>query len=81
MTALVPVAPQQIPPDRLQQILNYGKGLLEAGVQIGKQIKTGYFTGERLIADPTTQTGRTMFSPKFYQQLGDRKSTRLNSSH
>ena len=71
MTALVSVAPQQIPPDRLQQILNYGKGLLEAGVQIGKQIKTGYLTGERLIADPTTQTGRTMFSPKFYQQLGE----------
>jgi hypothetical protein len=59
------------PRTRLDQILDYGKGLLETGAQIGKDIKRGYRTGEALLADPTTATGRTMFSPKFYQQLGE----------
>lgn len=63
------IIPSTVPPTRLEQILNFGKGLLEAGAKVGKQIQTGYQTGERLIASETP-TGRTMFSPKFYQQLG-----------
>ena len=68
MADLVPVT---VPRTRLQEILDYGKGLLEKGAQVGREFKQGYATGERLLSDPTTPVGRTVFNPKYYQQLGE----------
>lgn len=63
------LVPAPIPKTRLDQILDYGKALVQKGVDVARDVKTGYQTGERLLASETP-TGRTMFSPKFYQQLG-----------
>lgn len=57
-----------IPRTRLQQILDYGKELVQKGASIAKDVQSGYQTGERLIASETP-IGRTMFNPKYYQQL------------
>lgn len=66
MAGLVPVPRQQTP---LDSILNFGKGLVEKAAETGRQFRMGYTTGERLLHSKTP-TGYTVFSPKYYQELG-----------